>query len=76
MDFLLTEEQELLKNSIKKFAEREIQPLIKESDEIGKWPEILTQKLGEMGLLGIVIPTEYAGAGLSLIHISEPTRPY
>ena len=63
MDFLLTEEQELLKNSIKKFAEREIQPLIKESDEIGKWPEILTQKLGEMGLLGIVIPTEYSGAG-------------
>jgi alkylation response protein AidB-like acyl-CoA dehydrogenase len=63
MDFLLTEEQEILKNSIRKFAEREIQPLIKESDEKGKWPEILTQKLGEMGLLGIVIPTEYSGAG-------------
>jgi alkylation response protein AidB-like acyl-CoA dehydrogenase len=63
MDFLLTEEQELLKNSIKKFAEKEIQPLIKESDEIGKWPDILTQKLGEMGLLGIVIPTEYSGEG-------------
>jgi alkylation response protein AidB-like acyl-CoA dehydrogenase len=63
MDFMLTEEQELLKDSIRKFAEKEIQPLIKESDETGKWPEILTQKLGEMGLLGIVIPTEYSGAG-------------
>jgi len=63
MDFLLTEEQEILKNSIRKFAEKEIQPLIKESDERGKWPEILTQKLGEMGLLGIVIPAEYSGAG-------------
>ena len=63
MDFLLTEEQEILKDSIRKFAEKEIQPLIKESDEKGKWPEILTQKLGEMGLLGIVIPTEYSGAG-------------
>jgi hypothetical protein len=63
MDFLLTEEQEILKNSIRKFAKKEIQPLIKESDEKGKWPEILTQKLGEMGLLGIVIPTEYSGAG-------------
>jgi len=63
MDFLLTEEQEILKNSIRKFAEREIQPLIKESDEKGKWPEILTQKLGEMGLLGIIIPTEYSGVG-------------
>jgi alkylation response protein AidB-like acyl-CoA dehydrogenase len=63
MNFLLTEEQEILKESIRKFAEKEIQPLIKESDEKGKWPEILTQKLGEMGLLGIVIPTEYSGAG-------------
>lgn len=63
MDFLLTEEQEILKDSIRKFAEKEIQPLIKESDEMGKWPEILTQKLGEMGLLGIVIPTEYSGVG-------------
>jgi alkylation response protein AidB-like acyl-CoA dehydrogenase len=63
MDFLLTEEQEILKASIRKFAEKEIQPLIKESDEAGKWPEILTRKLGEMGLLGIVIPTEYSGAG-------------
>ena len=61
MDFLLTEEQEILKDSIRKFAEKEIQPLIKESDKMGKWPEILTQKLGEMGLLGIVIPTEYSG---------------
>jgi alkylation response protein AidB-like acyl-CoA dehydrogenase len=63
MDFLLTEEQEILKDSIRKFAEKEIQPLIKESDEKGKWPETLTQKLGEMGLLGIIIPTEYSGAG-------------
>ncbi len=63
MDFLLTEEQEILKDSIRKFAEKEIRPLIKESDKIGKWPEILTQKLGEMGLLGIVIPTEYSGVG-------------
>lgn len=63
MDFLLTEEQEILKDSIRKFAEKEIQPLIKESDKMGKWPEILTQKLGEMGLLGIVIPTEYSGMG-------------
>lgn len=63
MDFLLTEEQEILKKSIRKFAEREIKPLIKESDKKGEWPEILTQKLGEMGLLGIVIPVEYSGAG-------------
>lgn len=65
MDFLFTPEQEILKQSIRNFAEKEIRPLIKESDEKGKWPEKLTSKLGEMGLLGIVIPPEYSGAGYS-----------
>lgn len=65
MDFLLSEEQEMLKESIRNFSEKEIQPLIKEYDEKGCWPEKLTQKLGDMGLLGIVIPPEYGGAGYS-----------
>jgi alkylation response protein AidB-like acyl-CoA dehydrogenase len=65
MDFLLSEEQELLKESIRNFAEKEIQPLVKEYDTKGCWPEELTKKLGDMGLLGIVIPTEYGGAGYS-----------
>jgi alkylation response protein AidB-like acyl-CoA dehydrogenase len=67
MEFLLTEEQQILKDSIGNFAEKEIQPLVKESDEKGIWPEGLTKKLGEMGLLGIVIPPEYSGAGYSNI---------
>ncbi|MFW6160682.1 MAG: acyl-CoA dehydrogenase family protein [Acidobacteriota bacterium] len=65
MDFLFTEEQELLRDSIRNFAQKEIQPLIKESDAQGIWPEGLSRKLGEMGLLGIVIPPEYSGAGYS-----------
>ena len=65
MDFLLTKEQEILKDSIRNFAEKEIQPRIKESDEKGEWPEELTTKLGEMGLLGIIIPPEFSGAGYS-----------
>lgn len=65
MDFRLSDEQKLLKESIKKFAEKEIRPLVKESDEEGRWPEVFTQKLAEMGLLGIVMPPEYSGAGYS-----------
>lgn len=65
MDFLLTKEQEILKDSVKNFAEKEIRPRIKESDEKGEWPEELTKKLGEMGLLGIIIPSEFSGAGYS-----------
>jgi len=67
MDFLLTEEQEMLKESIRNFAQKEIKPLIKEYDEKGEWPKELTVKLGEMGLLGIIIPAEYSGAGYSNI---------
>ncbi len=65
MDFLFTQEQEILKDSIRNFADKEILPFVKESDEKGKWPEELTKKLGEMGLLGIIIPPEYSGAGYS-----------
>ncbi len=65
MDFLLTKEQEILKESVRNFAEKEIQPHIMESDAKGEWPEELTKKLGDMGLLGIIIPPEFSGAGYS-----------
>ncbi len=65
MDFSLTEEQEMLKESVRNFAQKEIKPLIKEYDEKGEWPKELTAKLAGMGLLGIVIPSEYSGAGYS-----------
>jgi hypothetical protein len=65
MDFLFTEEQKILKDSIRAFAQKEIQPLVKETDEKGEWPPVFTKKLAEMGLLGIVIPPEYSGAGYS-----------
>ncbi len=65
MDFLLNDEQKMLKESIKKFAQKEIQPLVKEGDQKAEWPEGLTKKLGEMGLLGIIIPPEYSGGGYS-----------
>ena len=65
MDFLFSEEQQLLKESIRNFAEKEILPYVREWDEQGRWPAELTRKLGEMGLLGIIIPPEYSGAGYS-----------
>jgi len=65
MDFTLTEEQQLLKQSIRNFAQKEIAPKVKEYDEKGEWPVELQKKLGEMGLLGIIIPPEYGGAGYS-----------
>lgn len=65
MDFLVSQEQNILRGAIRSFAQKEIQPLVKDSDEKGVWPEVFTQKLASMGLLGIVIPSEYNGSGYS-----------
>ncbi len=65
MDFILSEEQQSLRESIRNFARKEIEPLIKEFDEKGEWPGVLTGKLAALGLLGIVVPAEYGGCGYS-----------
>lgn len=65
MDFLFSQEQNILREAIKNFAQKEIKPLVMDSDEKGVWPEIFTKKLSEMGLLGIIIPPEYNGSGYS-----------
>lgn len=67
MDFLLTEDQKTLKDSIRNFAQKEVAPLIKEHDEKGSWPAGLTRKLGDMGLLGIPFPAELGGSGYSYV---------
>ena len=65
MDFLFSQEQNILREAVRSFVQKEIQPLVKDSDEKGVWPEVFTKKLAEMGLLGIVIPPEYKGSGYS-----------
>jgi alkylation response protein AidB-like acyl-CoA dehydrogenase len=65
MDFFFSQEQTMLKEMISQFALKEIKPLVRESDNEAKWLEKFTQKLTEMGLLGIIIPAEYCGAGYS-----------
>lgn len=63
MDFLLTEDQKLLRDTIRNFCQKEIQPIVKEIDEKAIWPADLTPKLAGLGLLGIVMPAEYSGCG-------------
>lgn len=62
MDFSFTEEQQMFRDSVRKFAEKEIRPGILKRDEEGFSPDIW-KKLGEFGLLGLCIPTEYGGGG-------------
>lgn len=67
MDFRLTEEQKMLQQTIKEFAESEIKPLAAESDHSGKFPIETVKKLGELGFMGIPFPEKYGGAGLDYL---------
>ena len=68
MDFSLNEEQQLLKTTVRDFAEREIAPHSREWDEKQAFPREIFTQLGEMGLMGAVWPAEYGGAGLSTLE--------
>ncbi len=64
MDFDLTEEQRLVRDTARDFAQREIAPKAAEIDKSGRWPAEIVAKMGELGFMGVAIPQEYGGAGL------------
>ncbi len=68
MDFSLTEEQQQLRRSIREFAESEIASHVMEWDEASRFPSELIPKLAEMGLLGVIFPESYGGAGLGYVE--------
>ena len=67
MNFDLTEEQKLLKHTIRDFAEAQIAPGAAARDEAARFPTELIPKMAELGLFGIMIPQEYGGAGLDTV---------
>ncbi|MBA3600726.1 MAG: acyl-CoA dehydrogenase family protein [Acidobacteria bacterium] len=68
MNFELTEEQQQIKSSVREFAESEILPNVMEWDETQHFPIELRPKLAELGLLGVIFPEEYGGAGLGYVE--------
>ena len=64
MEFRLNEDQEMLRDMIREFAEKEIAPIAAELDEQERFPEEIIPQLGEMGVMGIPIPEEYGGTGM------------
>jgi alkylation response protein AidB-like acyl-CoA dehydrogenase len=67
MDVRLTEPQELLRRSIREFAERAIRPRVREWDEAQHFPVELLPQLAALGLMGIQVPEAYGGAGMSAV---------
>jgi alkylation response protein AidB-like acyl-CoA dehydrogenase len=64
MNFILNENQTLIKQSVKEFAERHIRPYVMEWDEAQHFPKALFHEMGKAGMMGILVPEEYGGAGL------------
>ncbi len=67
MQLELNEQQKMIRNMVKEFAEKEVAPIAAELDKKGEYPTKTLEKMAKLGLLGIIIPQEYGGAGLDTI---------
>ncbi|MDX9906057.1 MAG: acyl-CoA dehydrogenase family protein [Bacteroidales bacterium] len=78
MNYDLTEEQNMIRETVREFAEREIKPVAKELDEKSEFSVDLTKKMGELGLFGMYLPEKYGGQGLDylsyIIAVEEIAR--
>jgi alkylation response protein AidB-like acyl-CoA dehydrogenase len=68
MNFELNEEQQQIKMSVREFAESEIRPHVMEWDETQHFPEELRPQLAELGLMGVIFPENYGGAGMGYVE--------
>src|SRR3954464_8457027 len=63
MDFELSDEQRLLRDTVRDFARQEVAPVAEELDREKRFPYEIVAKLGELGLMGIPFPEDYGGGG-------------
>ncbi|WP_028061724.1 acyl-CoA dehydrogenase family protein [Candidatus Solirubrobacter pratensis] len=78
MDFDLSDDHELIRRTVRDFAENEIAPVAEELDRTKSFPYAIVRQLGDLGLMGIPFPEEYGGAGgdtlAYAIAVEELTR--
>src|SRR5213595_50222 len=78
MDFDLSSEHQLIRSTVRKFAEQRVAPVAAELDRESRFPSELVAELAELGLMGMTIPEEYGGAGADTasyaIAVEELTR--
>lgn len=65
LDDLLTDEEKLVRQTVREFVNAEVLPIIEQHAREGTFPQHLVQKIGELGLFGITLPQEYGCAGLN-----------
>ena len=78
MDYELTDEQQLLRQTVREFAQTRVAPVAEELDRESRFPYELVAEMAELGLMGIPIPEEYGGAGADTVSyaiaVEELTR--
>ncbi len=74
MDYGLTDEQQQIRDEIRRFAENEVAPVASEYDRAEKYPHDVMDEAAKMGLLGANIPVEYGGAGYSTLETALITE--
>jgi butyryl-CoA dehydrogenase len=74
MDFQLTEEQEMIREMVRDFAENEIMPIAAEIDLEGQFPADNFKRMGELGILGLPWPEKYGGAGADTVSYAVATE--
>ena len=80
MDFSLTDQQKLIRDTVRQFMETEVRPLVKELERAERFPLDLLQKLGELGCCGMLTPEEWGGPGMDTVSyvlmLEEVSRVY
>ncbi len=78
MNFDLSEEHKMIRETVREFAEREIKPVAQQLDEKAEFSPALTKRMGELGLFGMYLPEKYGGQGLNtlayIIAVEELAR--
>jgi alkylation response protein AidB-like acyl-CoA dehydrogenase len=70
MNFELSEEHQMFRDTIRDFVNREIRPVAREWEHEGRYPAEIVEKMKEMGLFGITIPAEWGGLGADLVSMA------
>lgn len=67
MDFAFTPEHQALRDMVRSFVQKEVRPHARRWDEEGEFPAATVARIGELGLLGVMVPEEYGGSGMDTI---------
>lgn len=70
MDFGLTNDQKMLQDQVRKFADAELAPVAAEIDKSGEFPWANLKKMAQLGLLGVVVPEKYGGSGFDFVSLA------